>query len=282
MIANLKEWTKRALRQDSRTDDDVRAELERRRAAEIRAELERLRAAPRYTPLSSDLLGPRFDMVDGASFCACYEEIFGRGIYAFEPRTTTPFIIDGGANIGVSVAYFKQAQPGSRIIAFEPDPHIFQLLQANVRRAGYDNVDLINKALWNGDTEIEFWSEGADAGRISRRHDDEQPAKSRVPAVRLRPYLMERVDFLKLDIEGAELEVLSDCADLLSNVRHLFVEYHSFVGEEQRLDALLRLLKSSAFRVYIQTAICPPQPFLATTDYVGMDLQLNVFATRAE
>jgi FkbM family methyltransferase len=270
MIASLREWTRRALRQESRSDDDIRAELAR------------LRAAPRYTPLSSDLLGSRFDMVDGPSFCACYEEIFGRGIYAFEPRTTTPLIIDGGANIGVSVMYFKQTHPGSRVIAFEPDAHIFRILETNVRTAGYHDVQLINKALWNGDTDIEFWNEGADAGRISRAHDDTQPRKSRVPAVRLKPYLTQGVDFLKLDIEGAELEVLRDCADLLLNVRHLFVEYHSFAGEEQQLDVLLRLLKASAFRVYIQTAICPPQPFMATPDYLGMDLQLNIFARRAE
>ncbi len=268
MIASLKEWTRRALRQESRTDDDVRAEIAR------------LRAAPRYTPLSSDLLGSRFEMADGASFCACYEEIFGHGIYAFEPETATPRIIDGGANIGVSVAYFKKMYPGSRIIAFEPDPHIFRILQTNVRTAGYEDVQLINKALWNSDTDIEFWNEGADAGRISRTHDDTQPRKSSVPAVRLRPYLTERVDFLKLDIEGAEIEVLLDCADLLPNVRHLFVEYHSFAGEEQRLDVMLGLLKTSGFRVYVQTAICPPQPFIATPDYLGMDLQLNVFARR--
>lgn len=266
---SLRDWTRRALRQESRTDDDVRAELDR------------LRAAPRYTPLSSDLLGSRFEIVDGASFCACYEEIFGRRIYAFEPDTTTPLIIDGGANTGVSVTYFKKAYPGSRLIAFEPDPHIFRILQTNVRAAGYDDVQLINKALWNADTEIDFWNEGADAGRISRPRDD-TPRKSCVSAVRLKPYLTEHVDFLKLDIEGAELEVLLDCADLLPNVRHVFVEYHSFAGEEQRLDVLLRLLKASGFRVYIQTAICPPQPFVATPDYLGMDLQLNVFAKRAE
>jgi FkbM family methyltransferase len=270
MIASLREWTRRALRQESHADDDVRAELAR------------LRAAPRYAPLSSELLGFRFDMVDGASFCACYEEIFGRGIYAFEPATATPLIIDGGANIGVSVSYFKKAHPGSRIIAFEPDPHIFRILQTNMRTAGYDDVRLINKALWNDDIEIEFWNEGADAGRISRLHDDAQPRTSSVPAVRLRPYLTEPVDFLKLDIEGAEVEVLLDCADQLGNVRHLFVEYHSFAGEEQRLDVLMSLLKASAFRVYIQTAICPPQPFLRTPHYLGMDLQLNVFARRAE
>jgi FkbM family methyltransferase len=267
-IVSLRDWTRRVRRPESRTEDDVRAELDR------------LRSAPRYTPQASDVLGSHFDMVDGASFCACYDEIFGRRIYAFEPETTSPFIIDGGANIGISVAYFKKTYPDSRIVAFEPDPDIFRILQSNVRSAGFEGVELINKALWHAETELAFWNEGADAGRISRPRDDTQPRKSRVPAVRLRPYLTERVDFLKLDIEGAEVEVLLDCADLLPQVRHLFVEYHSFAGEEQRLDLVLRLLKASAFRVYIQTAICPPQPFVATPEYQGMDLQLNIFAKR--
>jgi Methyltransferase FkbM domain len=96
--------------------------------------------------------------------------------------------------------------------------------------------------------------------------------------LRLRAYPTGRVDFLKLEIEGAEVDVLLDCADVLPNVRNVFVEYHSFATEEQRLDELLTLLKTSGFRVYIQTAICPPQPFVATPSHLGMDLQLNVFA----
>jgi FkbM family methyltransferase len=266
----IKHWTKLALQPEYRVDYAYRAELDR------------IKSVPRYTPLESDLLGPRFQIVDGASFLSSYHEIFQRQIYAFEAATATPRIIDGGANVGVSVVYFKQAHPASRIVAFEADPAIFKTLEANVRGAGYDDVELINKALWNEDTEIEFCAEGADAGRLPRSLEGSTANKIRVPAVRLRPYLTAPVDLLKLDIEGAETSVLLDCADLLGNVHSLFVEYHSFQNEPQELDVILKLLKTSGFRVYIQTATCPRQPFLKASHYLGMDLQLNMFGTRAE
>jgi len=264
----LKRWTRRALGSEDRLPDTVQAELRR------------LGSAPRYTRLSSDLLGSPIEIVDGASFCASYDEIFTRQLYAFRSPTGTPRIVDVGSNIGLSVLYFKARYPSSRIVAFEADPVIFKILEANVRRAGHDDVQLINRAVWREDTGVEFRVEGADAGRISRGPHDPLPDKVSVPAVRLRQYLTGHTDFLKLDIEGAETEVLLDCANLLGQVGNLFVEYHSFAGEEQRLDVLLGVLRTSGFRVYVQTQICPPQPLLERPLYLGMDLQLNVFATR--
>ena len=85
-----------------------------------------------------------------------------------------------------------------------------------------------------------------------------------------------------LIIEGAETQVLLDCADLLTNVDSLFVEYHSFEREDQSLDTLLRVLKDAGFRTYVQTAFCPPQPFIATHAHLDMDLQLNIFGVRAK
>src|SRR6476646_4373490 len=194
----------------------------------IRGELDRLGAAPRHTPLSSGIFGFRFDIVDGASFCACSDSIVRRGIYAFPSTPPAQYIIDCGANVGVSLLAFKKSCPDAKIVAFEPDPIVFAALRANVERAGWSSVEVVNKAVWRDETELEFWQEGADAGRRERRADANSAQRIRVPTARLRDYLAVAVDFLKLDIEGAEVDVLADCADRLSNVRHLFVEYHSF------------------------------------------------------
>jgi FkbM family methyltransferase len=176
--------------------------------------------------------------------------------------------------------YFKRRFPASRVIAFEADPRVFSVLQRNVAAARYDDVELVNKAVWDADGEVDFWEQGADAGRIMQQSDANVSAHVRLSTIRLRQYLTAPVEFLKLDIEGAETNVLRDCADLLGNVRQLFVEYHSFAGEEQQLDLVIGLLKSAGFRVYVQTAICSAQPFLQVSEYLGMDLQLNVFAIR--
>src|SRR5688572_8635835 len=83
---------------------------------------ERIRKLPRYTPFTTELLGAPVRCVDGASFVASYSEIFKRGIYRFETPSESPQIIDCGANIGLSVIYFKRLFPAARITAFEADP----------------------------------------------------------------------------------------------------------------------------------------------------------------
>ena len=151
----------------------------------VRGELDRLGAAPRHTPLSSGIFGFRFDIVDGASFCACYDSIVRRGIYAFPSTTPAPYIIDCGANVGVSILAFKKSFPDARIVAFEPDPMVFAALRANVERAGWSSVEVVNKAVWCDESELEFWQEGSDAGRLERRADANPAQRIRVQTARL-------------------------------------------------------------------------------------------------
>jgi hypothetical protein len=89
------------------------------------------------------------------------------------------------------------------------------------------------------------------------------------------------VDFLKIDIEGAETETLKDCADRLGNVENLFVEYHSFDGERQTLDTLIGILAGAGFRLHVHSPNASPQPFVHRDLNAGMDLQLNIFAFRS-
>ena len=124
--------------------------------------------------------------------------------------------------------------PGARITAFEPEPTVFGILKDNVASYELSNVELVNRAVWKEDGVLQFSPDaGSTAGRVSA------DGSARVTATSLRPYLSERVDFLKIDIEGAEYEVLQSCQDLLHNVERLFVEYHSFVGREQNLAQLI-------------------------------------------
>jgi FkbM family methyltransferase len=207
-----------------------------------------------------------------------YKEIFERQIYKFSTKSKTPYIIDCGANIGLSILYFKKLFPFSRIVAFEPDIKIFDALVSNINSFGLKDVTIENKAVWNADSKIEFMSEGADGGRIVEVESCKQVYN--IPTIRLRNYLNEKVDLLKLDIEGSEFEVLKDCKDLLNNVENLFVEYHSFQKQEQSLSTILYLLYNAGFRIYIDQVRSVRQPFLYRNTYLGMDMILNIFAFR--
>jgi hypothetical protein len=93
-------------------------------------------------------------------------------------------------------------------------------------------------------------------------------------------YLDEPIALLKLDIEGVELVVLRDCADRLDGVDRLFVEFYSSDGQEQGLDEVVAILAGAGFRLHVVSELASRQPFVERTSYLGMDLQLNIYAFR--
>jgi len=198
----------------------------------------------------------------------------------FDCSAAEPFFIDGGANIGLATIYLKQRFPGARIIAFEPDPQVFQALQRNIEAFELDNVSLKNAGLWSRDGSIAFRADGADGGRLLQKPD---AANVTVPTVRLSPFLAgQTVDFLKLDIEGAETEVLAECNGLLRNTSRMFVEYHSYPDQPQTLDLLLKRIAEADMRAYIQHHLTPQQPLYRRRLFTDLDMALNIFAWRPE
>ncbi len=244
-----------------------------------RHERRRLEQLPRYKPATTTLQGRPFEIIDASSFLTMHDEIVEQGIYGFQTTRERPFIIDCGANVGVSVCYFKALYPTARILAFEPDNRAFAALSRNAVSLGWDDVTLVNKAVAHRESDAPFVGEQSWAGRLARPDD---VSTTSVPAVRLQPYIDEQVDLLKLDIEGAETDVLLDCASILDRIDRIVVEYHSFANEPQTLDRLLTLLSRARYRAYVRSvsAEWPLQPFLDCPVYFGMDLQLYIYAFR--
>lgn len=237
---------------------------------------------PRFTEIEVGFIGKKIKMPDAASFRFLNYELFGLEIYKFLTDKEKPVIIDCGANIGMSVIYFKQLYPNAKIVAFEPDAKIFEYLNFNINSFGFSNVELIKKGLWSEETTLRFFSEGADGGRIALQDDEQNIIE--IETIKLSEYLRNEaeVDFLKIDIEGAETEVLLECKEHLKNVQNIFIEYHSFADKNQTLSTILNILEQNGFRYYIEhIGVKSQQPFVKINNYVGFDNQLNIFGHRA-
>jgi FkbM family methyltransferase len=232
---------------------------------------------PRYNEVMIDLLGQEFKIADSLSFYWSFQEIFEKHIYKFESPKEFPIILDCGSNYGTSIVYFKSFYPNSKVMSVEPDPNIFRLMEWNIKRRGYKDVTLINKAISTSSKPISFYCEGADGGRIIPNEDCEEII--RVETISLDELISESVDFLKMDIEGAETEAICS-SEMLNNVAQLFIEYHSFKNSNQTLGSILEKLSSRGFRYYIHTQFCSPRPLTEERLQLGMDLQLNIFAKR--
>ncbi|MEO6722028.1 MAG: FkbM family methyltransferase [Ferruginibacter sp.] len=239
-------------------------------------------------------------------FLQSVEEIFIKEVYKFNTPNPQPVIIDCGANWGLSIIYFKRRFPAAVIYAYEADDEIFKLAAQNLAAFEFRDVSLFNKAIWNSNSRLVFSSEGSVGGsvtdlKINPSIDDYADAppdtwignyntyfgvhkttEKEVEAIRLKDILKQytAIDFLKIDIEGAEHKVIMDCAKELRRVNQMFVEYHSSPGHPQVLDEILKAIGKSGFRYYIKEAANNyTHPFIREKEML-YDLQLNIFCYR--
>lgn len=233
---------------------------------------------PRKTVFSSKLIKKEIWISDSFWYLPTLKEIWENQIYKFQAKNDSPLIIDCGANIGLSVIYWKYLYPKAKIIAFEPDPNIFKLLEENIAVFNFESVDIRQNAIWSSNTKLNFKSDNSVGGRISDKGNKSFLIK--VDTFRLRDLLNQNVDMLKIDIEGAEDEVLFDCKDQLTFVDKLFVEYHGNANEQQKLHEILELLQNAGFRYHIKEANPVKHPFVKSELGKLYDLQLNIYAFR--
>lgn len=232
----------------------------------------------RFAPHQTKVLGYDLFYNDPRSLFSEYKLIFKDKIYHFDSDKESPLIVDGGSHIGLSVIYFKHIYPKAKIIAFEPDKEILVLFKKNIEANELQDVKMVESGLHSKDGELGFSSDQTDGGKIS--NDNSKSIK----VERLSKYINSDVDFLKLNIEGAELDVLKDldANNKLGLIKEICLEWHSFAGQEQNLGKLLLILEKNKFKYLINhfdyrvnPRLRPPFKLSSKTQYY-----LLIYATK--
>jgi FkbM family methyltransferase len=186
-------------------------------------------------------------------------EILADQDYAFPTSCRNPRIIDCGAHCGVAVYFFKSRYPDAVITCFEPLESLRSLLHKNILANEYENVDVQPYALAGGEGKAKFYTVQRDsmAGSLGTRRQEYEDdlIEIEVTTVRLSDYLNEPVQMLKLDVEGAELEVLCECRHKLGMVENIFVEYHEDGANKYdgKLPRVLSILDEAGFMCRVDT-----------------------------
>lgn len=199
-------------------------------------------------------LGYRVRVNDGPNYYVLYKDLIVKQIYHFESCRPDPVILDCGSNIGLSILYFKHLYPQARVTGFEPDPAVWQCLEENISSNGITDVKLVKAAVAGQEAPLEFYSDGKYASCLAPLIPGAIPAgwtRYQVPCVRLRDYLSESVDFMKMNIEGAEWQTLADSEDRLRLIREMVIEYHHLPGLPRTLHRILELLDRQGFEYLI-------------------------------
>jgi FkbM family methyltransferase len=242
----------------------------------LRHRLDRMRRLPRKKAGYACLLEQRFIYPDAASFVSTYESIINHRCYHFHTNMTAPRILDCGANTGMATLYFKKIYPAARITAFEPDPTIAGYLRENLKLGGINDVDVVEAAVWKSEGGMTFLPDGADGGALVASGKGIS-----VKTIDILKWMDAPIDLLKMDIEGAEMEVLEHCEKQLTNVQNIAVEYHERLGEPQYLDQLLSLISKAGFKYHVFSKGAAVKPLANRFGPGGAPQMLDIFARRA-
>lgn len=196
-------------------------------------------------------------------FFLLFREIFFRNEYYFVSRRRDPIIFDCGANIGMASIYFTWLYPKCTIYAFEPDPETYKKLQKNITQNNLRNVHMHNVALVNKPGMIDFFIDKQQPGlplmSIIRARLPKDTIK--VHGQPLSDFISKTtVDFLKIDVEGAETYVLHDLSKTkkLNAIREMVIEYHHGIAHHrQNFVGFLQLLERNGFTYRIDAQSIP-------------------------
>jgi len=187
-----------------------------------------LKTKLKHKPLPVHLPGSdlKFFIRPRTSDMKTFRNIFLYDEYLFpfygSPRT----IVDVGANIGLTSLFFALHFPDAKIIAIEPDLSNFYLLQLNSEN--YTNITPLQRGLWNKRARLKIAN--PDAPKWSFQVEETKDMQNFIEATTIdqifSDYELDRIDILKIDIEGAEKEIFSGQTDWLENVGVLVIELH--------------------------------------------------------
>lgn len=166
----------------------------------------------------------------------------------------TGLIIDCGAYVGYSAAYFLSRFPQCRLIAVEPEPSNFQMLELNMFPYG-SSVELINSAVWPEVTELTLTERHGPGREWSRqvrpyRSGDAFSFRAVDIGTLLRRSGYDRVAILKIDIEGSENLIFSrNYGEWIDRVDNIVIELHGETVQKNCHSIFYQAIHDKGFAV---------------------------------
>lgn len=176
---------------------------------------------------------------------ATFTQVFYSEQYNFPFSKQPKVIVDCGANIGLSTIYFKNRFPNAKIIAIEPDSGNYEMLLKNTE--AYPDIRCIKAGIWNTSTNLEVVDLNMGEWGFMVKAVD-HPTESTIKGISIKEIItsfdLDRIDILKIDIEGSEKELFELGQDeWLPFVNTIIIETHDRIKKGTSKSIFSALVK---------------------------------------
>ena len=183
-------------------------------------------------------------------------------IELFRPKQGD-IVVDVGAHIGrYTIIASKRVGTNGKVISIEAHPGNYEMLNRNIELNGLTNVTTLNYAVYSKETKIKLFLPGEKSNRtiyntlISTRATDEEKFVE-VNADTLDDLLQNNeishadINWIKIDVEGAELEVLKGADSIMSNSKNitLLIEVHDIEDGKNVYRPIMDLMEKYNFKI---------------------------------
>ena len=170
-------------------------------------------------------------------------------------------VVDIGAHIGAFAVRAARLAHYGQVYAYEASSKNYALLDENRQLNRLENLHVINNAVSQRRGKMPLYRP-ANNGGLGSLLQETSSFTEMVQATTFADIIAEhgikQIDFLKMDVEGAEYDILFNCPDeLLAKVRRMVMEYHEFKGDKRSHRDLVNLLRSHGFNVVVERGMFP-------------------------
>jgi FkbM family methyltransferase len=139
-------------------------------------------------------------------------------------------VIDVGVNVGTTILKFAKYSQGGKVFGFEPDIEMFARAKKNIALNNYKNISLIDKGLGSKATRVKLYKVHENNPGMNRVLDssnlNDDYDFTEIEVIRLDDFVqdnnIEKIDLIKIDVEGYEFNVIQGSIDIIRNMRPIF------------------------------------------------------------
>ncbi len=195
-------------------------------------------------------------------FVLLFIEIWGIQEYRLRTRRNQLTIVDCGSSWGMSVLYFKHLYPKSRIVAIEANEKTAKYLKGNVKQNNLDGITIRTGFVSGKQGRHAFYTNNdesgwsvSDTGASDFVTGKSGFTKTTLISIPLSDLLRDKVDVVKLDIEGMEGEAVYCARNQLRRVAEVLIEHHPGMNQQHNgFELIRRILENAGMTVsYVNT-----------------------------